>query len=58
MKLKNCVFLFAFAFILIAKISVAQTFTRNDAGLKGDEGAQSGFFETSTPINYPAGASA
>ena len=30
--------------------------TRNDAGLQGDAGATSGFFETSAPINYPAGA--
>lgn len=26
---------------------------RNDAGLQGDAGAVSGFFETSQPINYP-----
>ncbi len=34
-----------------------QTFTRNDAGLQGNAGAQSGFFETVAPVNYPAGAS-
>ncbi len=34
-----------------------QTFIRNDAGLQGNAGAQSGFFETLAPVNYPAGAS-
>jgi hypothetical protein len=34
-----------------------RTETRNDAGLQGNAGAQSGFFETSAPTNYPAGAS-
>lgn len=34
--------------------SIAQT--RDNAGLQGDAGALSGFFETSNPINYPAGA--
>lgn len=34
-----------------------RTETRNDAGLQGNGGAQSGFFETSAPTNYPAGAS-
>jgi hypothetical protein len=34
-----------------------RTETRNDAGLQGNAGAQSGFFETSTPTNFPAGAS-
>jgi hypothetical protein len=29
---------------------------RNDAGLQGDAGATSGFFETNTPTNYPTGA--
>ncbi len=29
---------------------------RDDAGLRGDAGAESGFFQTSNPINYPAGA--
>jgi hypothetical protein len=33
-----------------------RTETRNDAGLQGNAGAQSGFFETSAPVNYPAGA--
>ena len=32
------------------------TEVRNDAGLQGDQGAKSGFFETSNPINYPSGA--
>lgn len=34
-----------------------RTETRNDAGLQGNVGAQSGFFETVSPTNYPAGAS-
>lgn len=29
--------------------------TRNDAGLRGDAGAVSGFFETMEPVNYPVG---
>lgn len=33
-----------------------RTETRNDAGLQGNAGAQSGFFETVAPVNYPAGA--
>jgi len=34
-----------------------RTETRNDAGLQGNAGAQSGFFETVSPTNYPTGAS-
>lgn len=30
--------------------------TRDNAGLRGDAGAVSGFFETYNPVNYPAGA--
>ncbi len=37
--------------------SLARTEYRDNAGLRGDAGARSGFFETSTPTNYPAGAS-
>jgi len=33
-----------------------QTMTRNNAGLRGDAGAISGFFETSSPVNYPSSA--
>lgn len=29
---------------------------RDNAGLRGDAGAQSGFFETVNPVNYPSGA--
>ncbi len=36
--------------------SYSRTQARNDAGLRGDAGAKSGFFETSAPVNYPAGA--
>lgn len=34
-----------------------RTETRDNAGLQGNAGAQSGFFETVSPSNYPAGAS-
>ncbi len=34
----------------------SRTETRNNAGLQGDAGAQSGFFQTENPVNYPAGA--
>jgi hypothetical protein len=34
-----------------------RTETRDDAGLQGNVGAQSGFYETSNPVNFPAGAS-
>jgi hypothetical protein len=34
-----------------------RTETRDNAGLQGNAGAQSGFFETAAPVNYPAGAS-
>ncbi len=30
--------------------------SRSNAGLQGNAGAQSGFFETDNPVNYPAGA--
>ncbi|MGQ7855244.1 hypothetical protein ACUN24_13500 [Pedobacter sp. WC2501] len=35
----------------------AQTAIRDNAGLQGNAGAVSGFFETIAPVNYPAGAS-
>ncbi|MBC7865784.1 MAG: hypothetical protein IAF38_22615, partial [Bacteroidia bacterium] len=34
----------------------SRTETRDNAGLQGNAGAQSGFYETSNPSNYPAGA--
>lgn len=34
-----------------------RTETRDNAGLQGNAGAQSGFYETVSPTNYPAGAS-
>ncbi len=37
--------------------SGTRTETRNDAGLQGNAGAQSGFYETSSPVNFPSGAS-
>ncbi|MDN3588108.1 hypothetical protein QWY86_15600 [Pedobacter aquatilis] len=45
--------------LLIALLPVlcfAQTQTRENAGLQGNSGATSGFFETSNPVNYPFGA--
>ncbi len=33
-----------------------RTETRDNAGLQGNAGAQSGFFETASPTNFPAGA--
>ncbi|MGC4037074.1 MAG: hypothetical protein QM764_14035 [Chitinophagaceae bacterium] len=38
-------------------IDKSRTETRDNAGLQGDAGAQSGFFQTVTPVNYPTGAS-
>lgn len=35
----------------------SRTEFRDDAGLRGDAGAKSGFFETTAPVNYPIGAS-
>jgi len=35
----------------------ARTQSRDNAGLRGDAGARSGFFETSAPTNFPSGAS-
>jgi hypothetical protein len=34
----------------------SRTQTRDNAGIQGNQGAQSGFYETSNPQNYPAGA--
>jgi hypothetical protein len=36
--------------------SGSRTEYRNDAGLQGNAGAISGFFQTPAPVNYPAGA--
>jgi hypothetical protein len=33
-----------------------RTESRNDAGLQGNAGAKSGFYQTSNPINFPTGA--
>ncbi|SMC75277.1 hypothetical protein [Pedobacter africanus] len=45
----------AIAVAMLFPISVAAQ-SRNDAGLRGDAGATSGFFEASAPINFPNGA--
>ncbi|AZI24047.1 hypothetical protein EA772_01315 [Pedobacter sp. G11] len=42
--------------LLLPILAFGQTQTRNDAGLQGNHGASSGFFETSAPVNYPSGA--
>lgn len=39
-----------------ALISSQTTQTRDNAGLQGDQGATSGFFQTANPVNYPSGA--
>ncbi|MBV4360614.1 hypothetical protein [Pinibacter aurantiacus] len=36
-------------------IDSSRTEVRDDAGLRGDAGAKSGFFETVHPVNYPVG---
>ncbi|MCF8465753.1 MAG: shufflon system plasmid conjugative transfer pilus tip adhesin PilV [Flavobacteriales bacterium] len=36
--------------------SQTRTETRNDAGLQGNAGARSGFYQTSAPSNFPTGA--
>lgn len=36
--------------------SNVRTESRDNAGLQGNAGAQSGFYETASPTNYPAGA--
>lgn len=35
----------------------SRTETRDNAGMRGSQGAVSGFFQTNAPVNYPAGAS-
>ncbi|KQR70903.1 hypothetical protein [Pedobacter sp. Leaf176] len=42
--------------VIFPALSYGQTQTRNDAGIQGNAGATSGFFETNSPVNYPAGA--
>jgi hypothetical protein len=42
---------------IIWGINGSNTLTRSNAGLQGDAGAKSGFYETSAPVNYYAGAS-
>jgi hypothetical protein len=39
-----------------SNISGQRTLTRDDAGLQGNAGARSGFFETQSPVNYYSGA--
>lgn len=38
-------------------VNNSRTDTRNDAGLRGDAGALSGFYQATTPVNFPTGAS-
>ncbi len=39
-----------------ASFAKSQTAYRNNAGLRGDAGAVSGFYETSEPVNFPTAA--
>jgi len=56
--MKNIIKLSALTLFSFTTLMVnAQTATRDNAGLQGDAGAVSGFFETVAPVNYPAGAS-
>jgi hypothetical protein len=56
--MKNIIKLSALTLFCFTSLMVnAQTATRDNAGLQGDAGAVSGFFETVAPVNYPAGAS-
>lgn len=43
-------------FSCIAAYAQETTTTRDNAGLRGDAGAVSGFFQTFNPLNYPSGA--
>lgn len=55
--MKRNIKLTALVLLCFTSLSVnAQTGTRDNAGLQGDAGAVSGFFETVNPLNYPAGA--
>ncbi|MDQ0638309.1 hypothetical protein QF042_001874 [Pedobacter sp. W3I1] len=55
--MKKIIKLSVLTFICIFSLaSVAQAQTRDNAGLQGDAGAVSGFFDTVNPVNYPAGA--
>jgi hypothetical protein len=62
MKLKSTIILAFFTLYGIksnAQIwgeSNTRTDTRHNAGLSGDAGAMSGFYQTSAPVNFPAGA--
>ena len=38
-------------------VNDSRTDYRQDAGLRGDAGAKSGFFQANAPVNYPGGAS-
>jgi len=51
------IYLYSLLVILsLPKLSNGQTATRDNAGLQGNAGAVSGFFETYNPVNYPTGA--
>ncbi|TCC97694.1 hypothetical protein [Pedobacter hiemivivus] len=41
--------------LLLPILSIGQS--RNDAGLQGDAGAVSGFYDANVPVNFPTGAS-
>ncbi|CAH0277395.1 MULTISPECIES: hypothetical protein [unclassified Pedobacter] len=55
--MKNTIKLSALTlFYIFFLVTISQAQTRDNAGLQGDAGAVSGFFDTVNPINYPAGA--
>jgi hypothetical protein len=54
---KNIKLISLILFSVTSLIMDAQAQMRNDAGLQGNVGAVSGFFEASIPVNYPNGAS-
>ncbi|MDQ0966813.1 hypothetical protein QFZ20_002216 [Flavobacterium sp. W4I14] len=56
--MKNAIKLSALLLFYIFPLMIkVQAQTRDNAGLQGNAGAVSGFFETINPVNYPTGAS-
>lgn len=54
--MKKSLLLLGLSLLSMSVHSQIQTQTRDNAGLQGNAGAMNGFFETSNPVNYPAGA--
>ncbi|MBB5622115.1 hypothetical protein HDE69_003180 [Pedobacter cryoconitis] len=53
---KRSILLILLVFCYITVNAQETTTTRDNAGLRGDAGAISGFFQTFNPLNYPSGA--